>query len=319
MAALFEMIHIFFTVPRLEERAISAMIDQYKTSLKNQDDDPQRAFSRELTRVISSNHPLFKPLELADMNKVSIKQAQGFINKCLNPADYTFIFTGNFDSKEIKKLSETYIASIEQNTSFNKWTDPGIRRPAEGRKTIYKGQDKRCIVYLAWFTQSASVFNEQRNQISSVLSEYLDIILTDEIREKLGGVYSISAGTSVSVIPRGETRLSSYFVCDPERAEELIKAVKNSITDVYNKPVNTSTFNKAKEALLMEHEKALQSNLHIAQSYANSFVLYNTPLSRLNLRPSAIRAVTAQDMQNFCRQINSVGSVELMLLPEKAP
>ena len=317
--ALFEMIHIFFTMPRLEERAISAMIDQYKTSLKNQDDDPQRAFSREISRVISNNHPLFKPLELDDMNKVSIKQAQGFLDKCLNPADYTFIFTGNFDSKEIKKLSEIYIASIEQNNSFNKWIDPGIKRPGESRKTIYKGKDKRCIVYLAWFSPSASVFNEQRNQISAVLSEYLDIILTDEIREKLGGVYSISAGTSVSVIPRGETRLSSYFVCDPERAEELIKTVKESISNVYNKPVNIDTFNKAKEALLMEHEKALQSNLHIAQSYANSFVLYNTPLSRLNLRPNAIRAVTAKDMQDFCRQVHASGAIELMLLPEKTP
>ena len=317
--ALFEMIHLFFTDSRLDDRAVSAMIDQYKTSLANQDDDPQRAFSREITRTISGNHPLFKPLELADMRKVSVKQAKDFLNHCLNPSDYTFIFTGNFKSDEIKELAQTYIASLPANTSMNKWIDPGIRRPSEGRKTIYKGQDQRCIVYLAWFTQSASVFNEQRNQLSAVLSEYLDIILTDEIREKLGGVYSISAGTSVSVIPRGETRLSVYFVCDPTRAEELIKAVKNSIANVYNNPVNTSTFNKAKEALLMEHEKSLQSNLHIAQSYANSFVFYNTPLSRLNLRPGAIRSVTAKDMQDFCRQVSASGAVELMLLPEKTP
>jgi len=312
---LFEMIHLFFAEPGLDERAVSAMVDQYKTNLAHMDEDPQNVFSRELTRLINNNHPLFMPLELSDIDKVSIQQADDFLSLCVNPQDYTFIFTGNFNPDTIKELSEIYIASLPENKSMNVWKNPGVSRPSPGRRTIYKGQDKRCFVYLGWFSQGPSAFNEQRNQVSAVLSEYLDIVLTDEIREKLGGVYSISAGSSVSVIPTGEARLSVYFVCDPARADELITAVKNTISDIRIKPVNINTFNKSKEALLMEHEKSLQRNLHIAQSYANSSVLYNTPLNRLNLRPSAVRAVTTQDIQSLCGQIMASGAVELVLMP----
>ena len=186
ITTLFEMIHLFFAMPGLDERAVSAMLDQYKTKLVHMDEDPQSVFSRELTRVINSNHPLFKPLELADIEKVSLQRAGEFLSLCINPSDYTFIFTGNFDLDEIKKLSAVYIASLTpEHKSMNTWKNPGIKRPFEGRRIIRKGQDEKCIVYLGWFAQGPSAFNEQRNQVSAVLSEYIDIVLTDEIREKL--------------------------------------------------------------------------------------------------------------------------------------
>ena len=313
---LFEMVNLFFTNPRLDERAIAALISQYKTALARIDEDPQRFFSRQLQKILYSNHPMFKPLELEDMDRVSIEQAIAFLKRCINPGDYTFIFTGNLNLDIMRELSSVYIASIPNNTSMNSWSNPGITRPSEGRRVIYKGRDDRCIVYLTWFARGASGFSEQRNQISSVLSEYLDIALTDEIREEKGGVYSISAWSSIAVIPAGEYRLGVSFVCNPSRADELIKAVRENLTRISRQPINTETFNKAKEALLSEHERAMQSNSHIAQSYANSFVLYNTPLSRLNSRPNTLRVVTSQDMQNFCREILASGPVEIVMYPE---
>jgi zinc protease len=313
---LFEMIHLFFTNPRLDERAIAAMLDQYRTALAHQEENPTRFFSRELSRMINNNHPLFMPLELADMDRVSVEQASQFLSQCINPGDYTFIFTGNIDLEIMRELSAVYIASIPNAASMNQWHDPVITRPQEGRRTIFRGVDERCIVYIAWFAPASSDFNEQRNQVAAVLSEYINIIVNDEVRERLGGVYSISAGASVSVIPTGESMINVYFICDPARAEELITAVYNVIIDLVRQPLDLDTFNNAKEALLMGHERAIERNLHIAQSFGNSSVLYDTPLNRLYLRPDAINAVTLEDVQALCAQILSVGSIELVMFPE---
>ena len=316
LKTLFEMIHLFFMDPRLDERAVAAMIDQYRTMLAHQDEDPQSVFSRELSRIIYNNHLLFKPLELEDMDKVSVEQARAFLNRCINPSDYTFIFTGNINIDEIRDLLAVYLSSIPNAPSMNMWIDQGISRPAEGRRTIYRGQDERCMVYISWFASGPAAFDEQKNQTAAVLSEYLDILLTDEIRENLGGVYSVSAGASVSVIPSGEYRLSVFFQCNPARANELIATVQQRITEVARQPLNQDTFNKAKEALLMEHESSIQRNLHIAQSYANSSALYNTPLGRLNRRPDAIRAVRPEDVRSLCRDILVSGPVQVVLLPQ---
>jgi zinc protease len=313
---LFEMIYMFFTKSNLDEKAVAAMIDQYKTSLKHQEDDPEKYFSRELSKIINSKHPRFKPLELADMDKISTEKAFAFINRCINPADYTFVFTGNLNVNEMKELCAGFIASIPNAPSMNTWVDHGITRPARLDKKLYKGKDERCTVYLGWFAPAPSAFDEGRNQTAAVLSEYLDIILTDEIREKMSGVYSISAGASVSTIPKGEYRLSIYFQCSPARVDELIAAVQERITEIYTKPLNQDTVNKSKEALLKEHENSMQRNLHIAQSFANSSVLYNTPLNRLNTRPQAIRAVRPENVQSLCKDMTSSGPVQVVLFPE---
>jgi zinc protease len=118
------------------------------------------------------------------------------------------------------------------------------------------------------------------------------------------------------VIPKGEYSLSVYFQCNPARAQELIAAVKDRITEVARGPLDLDTFNKSKEALLMEHDVSIQRNLHIAQSYANSSALYSTPLSRLTNRPNVIRAVSLEEVQALCRDMLVNGPVQVVLYPE---
>jgi len=74
---------------------------------------------------------------------------------------------------------------------------------------------------MSWFDPMP--FTEEQSVVSSVLSEYLDILMTEEIREKLGGVYSISVGASVSPVPSGELVMQVFFACDPQRIEELTR------------------------------------------------------------------------------------------------
>jgi zinc protease len=315
LKTLFQMIHLFFTEPRLDERAAAVILDKYRTTLAHKDDDPQEVFWRELTKILYNNNAFFKPLELEDLAKVSIQDADDFLRQCINPGDYTFVFTGNLNPEIIRELSALYIGSIPASQSMNRWNNPGITRPAEGRRTINKGKDDKCIIYLSWFARGPADFNEQRNQTAAVLSEYLDILLTDEIREKMGGVYSIYAGSSISTIPSGEYKINVFFMCNPSRADELITAVRDLITGI-RQNVNIDTFNKSKEALLMAHEESLQRNLHIAQSYTSSSVLYNTPLSRLNTRPDVIKAVTVQNVQALCRDMLVSGPVQVVLFPE---
>jgi len=313
---LFEMLHIFFTNPRLDERAVEAMLDQYRTYLAHQNEDPQVVFSNELKRIINNNHPLFNPLELNDLDSVSSERASAFLQRCLNPGDYTFVFTGNLNLNTMRELSAVYIGSIPASTPFNSWFNPGISPPSPGRRTINKGVDQRSIVYLGWFARSSSGFDEQKNQTAAVLSEYLDIVLTNEIRERLGGVYSVSSNVSVTVIPSGEYKMYVYFICDPARVQELVNAVRAIINSLISVNLDQNIFNMSKEALLMQHDRQIQQNLHIAQSYANSSVLYSTPLNRLNLRPDVIRSVTIEDVRALCRQMIVSNPVEVVLMPE---
>ena len=321
LKTLFEMLYLSFTDPRIDPEPVSAMMSQYATSLVHRDDNPGTVFSDEIRRTIYSNHPRFKPMELADLAKADTGTALAFIRRSLNPADYTFVFTGNLETEVMKDYVETYLASIPRGESWNEWTDLAFSRPGKIEKNVYKGKEEQSRVYMAWF--SAAPYSEESSAATRVLEEYLDIRLTEEIREKLGGVYSISANVSASFVPRGELSMGVYFACDPGRVGELRTAVINLLNQtagtVGNTPVNKDTFNKAVEALKKEWETSIQSNSYIAQSFANSSALLNAPLSRLNKRPRYYEAVTPEDMRRICARLlqGNNGPAQVVLYPER--
>jgi zinc protease len=169
---------------------------------------------------------------------------------------------------------------------------------------------------MAWFTEAP--YSDELSAACQVLDGYLEIKLDDEIREKLGGVYSISSGLGVTPAPHGELSMVVYFNCDPKRARELQTAVIAVLNRVAGGVIERDTFTKAVEALKKEWEVSIQGNSYIAQSYANSSVLLKLPLSRLDRRPQLFDAVTQADIQRLCsRLLQSDGPALVMLLPEK--
>jgi zinc protease len=316
LKTFFEILYLTFTDQRMDDEAVQAMMDQHKSSLALRHENPQAVFSDEINRTIYSGHPRFKPLELEDLSKANIDAALAFIRRGQNPADYTFVFTGNLELKTMREYVEIYIASIPRRQNWNTWTDLNIIRPGKAENTVYKGKEEQSAVYMVWF--SKALYSDELSAACQVLNEYLDIKLIDEIREKLGGVYSISSGVGISPIPQDELSMQIYFNCDPKRTQELQTAVIAELNKVAGGVIDRDTFAKAMEAPKKEWEVSIQSNSYIAQSYANSSVLLNLPLSRLDRRPKLFDAVTQADIQRVCAQLlQSNGPAQVVLMPEK--
>jgi zinc protease len=311
---LFEMLYLSFTQPRLDPEAVEALLDQYRTNLALQDEDPETVFSNGITKTIYGNHPRFKPLETADLSRVSPEDAAAFLKTALNPGDYTFVFSGNLDPPLIRKYTETYLASIPPGQPWNNWTDPGITRPGKVEEIIYKGKEEKSLVFLGWYTPEA--YSEPAAVTAAALSEYLDIVLTEEIREALGGVYSISVNASLSPIPSGELAMAVYFACDPRRTRELIAAVEARISRTAAELPDAGIFAEAIEALKKDFESSMQKNTYIARNYANFTLITGLPLSGLEKRPELYDNVSTTGMQNLTRRLLRNGPARVILYPE---
>ncbi|WP_169312595.1 M16 family metallopeptidase [Leadbettera azotonutricia] len=312
ISTLFEMIYLGFTQPRFDPDAVQVLLDNRRTRLIQEAEDPNAVFSKEVNRTVYGN-PRFHSIELNDLDKVNLDDAMAFIEACCNPSDYTFVFTGNIDTAQFRDLAETYLASIPPGQPFNQWADADYQRPGKVEKEVLKGREERSVVGIAWFVPMP--YSEEAYAASAVLNEYLDIVLNDEIRESLGGVYSISATVSVSPIPRGELSCGVYFICDPRRSAELSAAAVLQIQEIADGTINDDAFAKSIEALLKGQEESVQSNLYIAQSYANSAVIYNAPLSRMDRRPALYQAVKHRDIQDTAARLLEGGPARIILYP----
>jgi zinc protease len=311
---LFEMLYISFTDPRFDPDATAALLAQRRSSMAFSQNDPNAAFRREITRTTHRN-PRFHPLELADLDHFDADDAMTFIHAALNPADYTFVFVGNIDWPAIRSLTETYLASIPRTTAFNQWAGLDPQRPPDTVGEIRKGIAERSIVYASWFIPRAH--SEQMAAVTSVLNEYLDIRLMDEIRETLGGVYTLSAWVSISpFIGDGELSGGVFFVSDPARVDELTAAALDEFRTIADGNVDPDIFANAVQALIQGHEQSIQNNAHIVQSFANSAVIFRSPLSRLTFRPDSLRAVSPDDIIQVMAELLEGSLVQLVMFPE---
>jgi zinc protease len=237
------------------------------------------------------------------------------VKKALNPADYVFVFVGNLDTEELRPLVETYMASIPRAATWNTWADISLTRPGKTEKAVYKGQDDKSLVYMAWV--AAQEYSEEREAAAAVLSEYLENKLTARIREQMGGVYSIAAGASQSIfLSGGELSMSVYFPCAPGRVKELNAAILEELDAVARGLIDQDAFNKSVEALKKNFEASMQENLSISHAYAAYSAIYDRPLSRLEQRPALYQAVAKADIQQAVQKLLPRGPVTVILYPE---
>jgi zinc protease len=316
LETLFQLLYLNFTQPRIEETAAKAMLDQYRTTLIAQDADPVSYWSNEINRIVFGNDPALRPLELADLDRANTADALAFVKKGLNPADYLFVFSGNLDLAAMEQFVSTYIASIPRlPQAWNSYADRSITRPSPGVHKLYKGREAQSFVFLAYF--AAEAYDEAKSAAADVLTEYLNIKLIQEIREKMGGAYSVGASVSQSALPPGgELLLQSSFGCDPARASDLSNAVAAQVSLVAEGTIDADAFTKAVTAVKSDFEEAMQSNAFIAQSYATLQVTNGLPFNRLKLLPDLYAAVKPMDIQALAASLEPHGPVEIILYPE---
>lgn len=77
-----------------------------------------------------------------------------------------------------------------------------MRRPDGTRHTAYRGSEVKALTYLTWFIENA--YSQEEAALGSVLNSYLEIRYIQEIRERMGAVYSISPVIQLSPAPSGE-------------------------------------------------------------------------------------------------------------------
>ncbi|MDR1256487.1 MAG: insulinase family protein [Spirochaetaceae bacterium] len=312
----FELLYLYFTAPKIDPSAVAVVIDEYRTALARRSQNPESAFADERQKITFGGNPRFMPLTTDDLDRLDADRALEFLQKCFNPADYTFVFTGNIDSKTMSNMVETYIASIPQQESFDQWAapDPPLQRPEKTDSVMRLGKEDKGYVYSGRFV--SKTFDERTALVSNLLSEYLDITLTESIREKLGGAYSIwSSASFLPVPPDGEITFETAFVCDPKRATELNAAVEAEFAKIADGSINTDTFDKARLALVKNWEQSMQSNVFLSRTFANYRTVLNIPPGHLYSRPADYESLRPADIQALMRLILARGPVTLILYP----
>ena len=270
MELLFQIIYLQFTASRQDEDTFAAFMTQFRSQLENKSLSPESAYHDTLNMTLNGHHPRRKPMTVGVLDQIDLNKAQQlYDDRFADAGDFTFLFVGNFDLKQIKALIVQYLGSLPANGRNETWVDENIVTPA-GKiiKTVKRGVEPKSTTRIV-FSGAFDYTRQNRYDMYSMM-QVLRIRLREVLREDMGGAYGVGVWASMSKEPKAEYSLNVTFGCAPDRVAELTDAVMVEIKDIMKNPPDVKNVDKVKESQRREREISIQKNSY----WLNSLAIY---------------------------------------------
>ncbi|ETN96433.1 M16 family metallopeptidase [Zhouia amylolytica] len=318
LETMLQMVYMYFTKPNKDEAVYNKVKSSLVASAKNNQNNANTVFYNTISEVMTQNHLRGKPLEYDKIKSdLSLETAFNFYkNRFASAKGFTFIFTGNFDLEKMKELIVVYLASLPVNENVStEWRDIGLRR-VKGRvkKIIYKGKEEKSKVNIR-YTGVLNYSEEERYKIQT-LGKILKLRLTEELREKMSGIYGVRASGFSTYVPYEWYRLNIEFSCSPSNINKLTDAVNKIIQDIKLNGVDEEDLNKIKKADINNHIEGMKFDAYWSYKFKDK-IKDGKPLESILDFPDLVNSVTTEELQELAvKYFNSENYAEFVLLPE---
>jgi zinc protease len=316
LEAMFQLLHLRMTQPRFDPDQVAVWKQNFQQQLTNLANRPEFQFFKLSTAAEWKNNPRKTFPEPGELDKLDAKKAFEFYKSRFGDAtDFTFVLVGAFDLDKVRPLVETYLASLPGKGRKEVEKDLGIRRVAGAVKKEWKlGQAPKASVTLEFHGDETWTRDKERD--ITILGQLLTMRLLDSLREDKSGVYGIGASGGIARSPHQERTFNVRFGCDPQRVDELIKAVYDEIAKVVADP-GQDYLDKVRETFTRTRETELRTNRFWAGWLTSAYHYGDDPTIVLDL--DLVRArITAKNVSATAKRYLGGGAVyQAVLLPEK--
>jgi len=304
----FQYLHAFFASPRYDPTVYELVTKETMEQLKMIDAMPMYRFLKNLIAAFTQND-FYSPHRF-----ISLTYTDDFINtadydrafqiyneRFANPADFIFVFAGNFDEKIMRDYLELYLASLPATTQrddINPTASKGFPKE-QINKDIYVGTEEQSFVGIVY--QKEFPWNEETKNILRVLKDALDIELITEIREKMSGVYSPVLILDWNMFPKSEYNMIIFFGCAPNNTDNLANAVFKILRDMQQNGPSEETMGKVQQQLIKGRETSVKKN-EFWQHSLPMFWVQGDDVRTIPHFEERVNSVTSKDIANFLQQ-----------------
>jgi zinc protease len=179
-------------------------------------------------------------------------------------------------------------------------------------KKLYMGIADKTKIGFA--TQLPYQWNPRNDMALDMLAGIVDIKLTEQIRENLGGTYGTSFSLYSSHIFDPKAYMRIYLGCEPERIEELTAAIWAVIDEIIANGPTEVDLNKVKEQLCRQREVNMKENYYWTSwlCYQDNF---NEPLYTLDEYKNEINSFTIEELKTAAKYMKHDNYLRFILMP----
>jgi len=314
LETMLQLTYLYFNSVRSDEEAFQSYITRTKAMVANIESNPDIAFRDNLILALYDDHPLIKRMKAEDYDKVDYAMAlKLFADRFKDPNNFVFTFVGNIDPETFEPMIEQYLGALKTKKNNETWTD---NAPVITDKDFINHYNKamenpKTTCYISY--NGDMEYTLENQLVMQVLSDIMDIVYTEKIREDEGGTYGVAVFGDLNNRPKETFDFGIYFNTNKEMYEKLMGIAIAELQNVANNGPRPEDLQKVKEFLVKKHAEDLENNrywLGCIQTLERDG--YNPMANYVDI----INGITSENVSNMAKAVLSGFHKEVVQIPE---
>lgn len=316
---LLALTHLKMTSPRKDEELFKGVISVVESQMNNVKSEPQYAFMDSVTKAFYQNDARM-PINIPSAGEIATMDP----DKCLkihqevfgNAEGFQFFVVGNVLADSIQPLLEKYLGSLPVQSRGTVISDAGLR-PIQGLNELkfYRGAEPKSMIIEKYYGTDS--FDKDFGFHANLVGQVVNIKIIEELREKIGGIYSGGIQVEVEKEPYSHFSAVLFLPCGPESVDTLLKAAHIELARLKREGPTEKDLEKVKKATLESYRESVKTNSYWIGALAEITRHPEKAQEYLDVE-ARINAVTVADLKAAANVLFSGEHVfRAILYPEK--
>ncbi|WP_373136126.1 M16 family metallopeptidase [Phocaeicola plebeius] len=310
-----EMIYMTFTGLTVTPDEFVAMQNLYKGVIQNQEQNPSFVFQKKVQEFLYAS-PIKQVFGVSDIEKANRENILSIIREQLaNAADFTFVFSGNFDEAELKTMVEQYIASLpsvkgkKQELKHNSAVE--IKSGSEEKEFAMKMEVPQGSA--AVIISGKMPYSFKNKLMATMSAQIISTRLLNEVREKEGAVYSIYTQGSQERLSEMSVTYQTVFQVKPEKKDRALEIIRSEFEKLA-KETPVEELDKVKEFMVKQITEDEHTNSYWCSMMAGNELL----LSGICVKAEqTILSITPEELSGYVNEVMKQNNYRvLVMMPE---
>lgn len=301
LPALIELIYTLFTDLNPNEECYNNYIARIIPQLEAAAKSPEFIFESHKNLALYAGNPMETSITANIVKNADYKRMFKLYKESVaNPADYTFLFTGNVDIDALTPLLLQYVASLPSSKKEERKVITPVNT-ADGKVIDnFTAEMTTPADWLYGFYSGTNVDNTIQNQVkTSLVGDIVNILYTETLREKEGGVYSpmVYSGYDIN---NGKWYLVYLLLTNENQSPRMLQLADDIFVNLMRDGATADQFNRVKGAMLSQYENNVRTNSY----WHNNIRLYELfGKDLITEHRSAIENLSLEDFNIFMRHL----------------
>lgn len=311
-----EMIYMTFTGLTVTPDEFTAMQNLYKGVIQNQKQSPNFVFQKKVQEFLYTS-PNKQVFGVSDIEKANREDILSIIREQLaNAAEFTFVFSGNFDESELKALVEQYIATLpsvkgkKQELKHN----PAVEIKSGNEEKEFSLKMEVPQGSAAVIISGKMPYSFKNRLMASMSAQIISARLLSEVREKEGAVYSIYTQGSQDRLSEVSVVYQTIFQVKPEKKDRALEIIRSEFEKLA-KETPVEELDKVKEFMVKQITGDEQTNSYWCSMMAGNELL---PSEVCVKAEQVIQSITPKEISGYVNEVMKQNNYRvLVMMPEE--